>query len=67
MYLDAGFKEFARAHSLEVRCLVHCLYEGGGDMSMRVFNDPSCRMHYHRVMTTRGSCRLHGILSLQRR
>jgi hypothetical protein len=47
MYLDTSFDKFARDHNLEVRWLLHYLYEGDGDMSVRVFDDSSCRRHYH--------------------
>jgi hypothetical protein len=39
MYLDANFEKFARARSLEVGCLLLCLYEGNGDMSVSVYDD----------------------------
>ncbi|KAK1613061.1 hypothetical protein QYE76_036734 [Lolium multiflorum] len=41
MYLDTGFDKFARDHNLKVGCLLHFLYEGDGDMSIRVFDDSS--------------------------
>jgi hypothetical protein len=47
MYLDASFEKFARAHSLEVRCLLLYHYEGDDDMHVSVFDDSSYRMHYH--------------------
>jgi hypothetical protein len=45
MYLDAGLKMCARTHNLEVGYLLHYLYEGDGDMTVRVFDDSSCRRH----------------------
>jgi hypothetical protein len=39
--------EFARAHNLEFGCLVNFLYEGDNKLSVKVFDDESCHMHYH--------------------
>jgi hypothetical protein len=47
LYLDAGFEKFARTHNIEVRCLLLWRYKGDGDMTVGVFDDSSCRMHYH--------------------
>jgi hypothetical protein len=47
MYLDAVFKKFARAHSLEVGCMLLCPYKGDDDMSVSVYDDSCCRMLYH--------------------
>jgi hypothetical protein len=44
IYLDAIFEKFARAHSLEVGCLLLCCYEGDGDMSVSVYDDSCCRL-----------------------
>ncbi|KAM0899137.1 hypothetical protein ACQ4PT_021444 [Festuca glaucescens] len=47
MYLDAGFEKFFRTNSLEVGCLLVYRYEGNDDMHVSVFDDSSCRRHYH--------------------
>jgi hypothetical protein len=49
IYLDTGFDKFTRDHSVEVGCLLHFIYEGEGkeNMSFRVFDESSCRRHYH--------------------
>jgi hypothetical protein len=40
MYVDAGFEKFAAPTSRRSdRCLLHCLYEGDGDMCVTVFDD----------------------------
>jgi hypothetical protein len=44
MCLYTGFEKFARTHSLEVGCLLICRYEGGGDMSVDMFDDSCCRL-----------------------
>jgi hypothetical protein len=47
MYLDTGFEKFVCVHNLEVGCMLHFFYDDEGGMSVRLFNDSSCRMHYH--------------------
>ena len=47
MFLQTGWEEFAREHNVEVGCLVHFFYEGDGNMIVKVFDDESCRVHYH--------------------
>jgi hypothetical protein len=47
MYLHTGWEKFSRIHNMEVGCLVNFLYEGDDEMSVKVFNDESCCMHYH--------------------
>jgi hypothetical protein len=47
MYLEIDFDKFSRDHKLEVRSMLHFLYEGDGDMSVRVFDDSSYRWNYH--------------------
>jgi hypothetical protein len=32
---------------MEVGCLVNFLYEGDNKLSVKVFDDESCHMHYH--------------------
>jgi hypothetical protein len=39
--------KFTHDHNLEVGYLVNFLYKGDSKMSVRVFDDKSCRMHYH--------------------
>ena len=47
MYLHAGWEKFARVHNLEAGCVFTFCYEGDEDMSVKVFDDTSCRRHYH--------------------
>jgi hypothetical protein len=47
MYLHTCFKKFVRAHDLEVGYLVNFLYEGDGEMNVKVFENESCHIHYH--------------------
>jgi hypothetical protein len=47
MYLHTGWDKFARAHNLEVGCLLTFLYEGVGEMIVKVLDKTSYRRHYH--------------------
>ena len=47
MWLASGWEEFAREHNVEEGCLVHFFYEGDWNMVVKVFDDESCRVHYH--------------------
>ncbi|KAK1644539.1 hypothetical protein QYE76_062344 [Lolium multiflorum] len=47
MYLHTGWDKFARYLDLEPGCLLTFLYEGNGDMVVKVFDGTSCRRHYH--------------------
>jgi hypothetical protein len=71
MYLDSGFKKFARIHNLVVRCLLHFLYEGEDDVSVRVLDDLSRCRHYHIIDSDEDnetiSCKFYGVLYLQRK
>jgi hypothetical protein len=42
-----GWDKFARALALEPGCQLSFLYEGGGEMIVKVFADTACRRHYH--------------------
>ena len=47
MYLHTGWEKFARAHNLAAGCLLTFLYEGDGEMAVKVFDETACRRHYH--------------------
>jgi acyl-CoA reductase-like NAD-dependent aldehyde dehydrogenase len=47
IYFDDGFDKFARAHNLEVGCLLVNRYEDGDDMSVTGYDDSGYRRHYH--------------------
>jgi hypothetical protein len=47
VYMHTGWDKFARAHNLEVGCLLIFLYEGDGEMIVKVFDKTSCPRHYH--------------------
>ncbi|XP_051229171.1 B3 domain-containing protein Os03g0212300-like [Lolium perenne] len=47
MYMHTGWDKFARAHNLEVGCLLTFLYKGDGEMIIKVFDKISCRRYYH--------------------
>jgi hypothetical protein len=47
MFLHTCWEKFARAHNLEVGCLVKFKWEGAGVLRVKVFDDTSCRRHYH--------------------
>ncbi|XP_051230192.1 B3 domain-containing protein Os03g0212300-like [Lolium perenne] len=47
MYLNRGFDKFSREHNLEVECLLHLFYEADAEMNIKVFDESSCRRHYH--------------------
>ena len=47
MYLHTGWEEFARVHNLQAGCVLTFCYEGDEEMSVKVFDDTSCRRHYH--------------------
>jgi hypothetical protein len=52
MYLHTSWKKFARDHDVEVGCLVNYFYEGDVEMSIKVFDKESCRIHYHNDSAT---------------
>jgi hypothetical protein len=37
MFLHTGWEKFARAHNLEVGCLLNFVFEGDGELSVKVF------------------------------
>jgi hypothetical protein len=47
MYLHTGWDKFARDLHLEPGCQLTFLYEGDGEMIVKVFDDTACRVHYH--------------------
>src|SRR4051812_45819882 len=47
MYLHTGWEKFARAHCVAPGCVLHFAYEGDGEMAVKVFDETSCRRHYH--------------------
>jgi hypothetical protein len=47
IYLRTRWGKFARAHHLEAGYLLTFLYEGDGEMIVKVFDKTSCSMHYH--------------------
>jgi hypothetical protein len=47
MFLHTGWDKFARAHNLEVGCLMNFNWEGDDELKVKVFDDTSCRRHYH--------------------
>jgi hypothetical protein len=47
MYLHTGWDKFARYLDLEPGCQLVFFYDGDGDMVVKVFDDTSCRRHYH--------------------
>jgi hypothetical protein len=47
MYLHTGWGKFARDLALEPGCQLTFLYEGDGEMVVKVFDDTACRRHYH--------------------
>ena len=47
MYLHTGWEKFARAHNLAAGCLLTFLYEGDGEMAVKVFDETACCRHYH--------------------
>ncbi|KAK1670379.1 hypothetical protein QYE76_058538 [Lolium multiflorum] len=46
MYLHTGWDKFARDLHLEPGCQLTFLYEGDGEMIVKVFDDTTCRVHY---------------------
>ena len=47
MYLHTGWKKFARAHNLAAGCMLSFIYQGDGEMAVKVFDETACRRHYH--------------------
>jgi hypothetical protein len=47
MYLHTRWDKFARAPNLEADCMLTFLYEGDGEMIVKVFDKTSRRRHYH--------------------
>ncbi|KAK1664784.1 hypothetical protein QYE76_052943 [Lolium multiflorum] len=47
MYLHTGWGKFACDLALEPGCQLTFLYEGDGEMVVKVFDDMACRRHYH--------------------
>jgi hypothetical protein len=47
MYLHTGRNKFTRAHDIDIGCLVNFFYEGDNEMSVKVFDNESFRIHYH--------------------
>jgi hypothetical protein len=43
MYLHT---KFALSHDIQVGCVLTFCYQGGEEMSMKVFDDTSCHQHY---------------------
>ncbi|KAK1644636.1 hypothetical protein QYE76_062441 [Lolium multiflorum] len=53
MYLHTGWDKFARDLALEPGCQLTFLYEGDGEMIIKVFDDTACHKHYHTVTRRR--------------
>ena len=47
MYLHTGWEKFARAHNLAAGCMLSFIYQGDGEMVVKVFDETACRRHYH--------------------
>ncbi|KAK1628676.1 hypothetical protein QYE76_002991 [Lolium multiflorum] len=47
MYLHTGWDKFACDLELEHGCQFTFLYEGDGEMIVKVFDNTACRKHYH--------------------
>nr|XP_051216791.1 B3 domain-containing protein Os03g0212300-like [Lolium perenne] len=47
MYLHTGWEKFSRFHDLQAGCVLTFSYQGDEEMSVKVFDDTSCRRHYH--------------------
>ncbi|KAK1695599.1 hypothetical protein QYE76_012296 [Lolium multiflorum] len=47
MYLHTGWEKFPRFHDLQAGCVLTFSYQGDEEMSVKVFDDMSCRRHYH--------------------
>ncbi|KAK1602741.1 hypothetical protein QYE76_008300 [Lolium multiflorum] len=47
MYLHTVWEMFARFHDLQGSCILTFSYQGDEEMSVKVFDDTSCRRHYH--------------------
>ncbi|KAK1621294.1 hypothetical protein QYE76_026865 [Lolium multiflorum] len=47
IYLHTGWEKFARLHDLQDGCVLTFSYQGDEEMSVKVFDDTSCRRHYH--------------------
>ena len=45
--LHIGWEKFARAHNLAASCMLSFIYQGGGEMAVKVFDETACRRHYH--------------------
>ncbi|KAK1618467.1 hypothetical protein QYE76_023984 [Lolium multiflorum] len=43
MYLHTGWEKFARSHDLQAGCVITFCYEGDNEMTVKVFDDTSCR------------------------
>ena len=47
LYMHIGWEEFARVHNLTVGCVLTFIYEGDGQMSVKIFDDTCCRRRYN--------------------
>nr|XP_051221943.1 B3 domain-containing protein Os03g0212300-like [Lolium perenne] len=47
MYLHTGWEKFTRFKDLQAGCVLNFCYQGGEERSVKVFDDTSCRRHYH--------------------
>ncbi|KAK1627672.1 hypothetical protein QYE76_001987 [Lolium multiflorum] len=47
MYLHTGWEKFACFLDLQAGCMLTFSYQGDEEMSVKVFDDTSCRRHYH--------------------
>nr|XP_051230195.1 B3 domain-containing protein Os03g0212300-like [Lolium perenne] len=47
MYLHTGLEKFALFHDLQAGCVLTFSYQGDEELNMKVFDDTSCRWHYH--------------------
>ncbi|KAK1607388.1 hypothetical protein QYE76_031061 [Lolium multiflorum] len=47
MYLHTSWEKFTRFHDLQAGCVLTFSYQGDEEMSVKLFDDTSCRRHYH--------------------
>nr|XP_051207080.1 B3 domain-containing protein Os03g0212300-like [Lolium perenne] len=47
MYFHTDWENFVRFHDLQASCVLTFSYQGNEEMSVKVFDDSSCRHHYH--------------------
>jgi hypothetical protein len=55
MYLHTGWDKFAHDLALEPGCQLTFLYEGDDEMIDKVFDNTTCRRHYHTGESSSGT------------